>query len=239
MKTYGQFCPLAQAAQLLCERWTLIIVRELLAGSTHFGELQKGTPRLSPSLLSSRLKQLTKAGVVEQRAGTPGTTYHLTRAGRDLAPIVESLGIWGHLWAPSLLSEDDLDAGLLMWDMRRSVDAGVLPRHRAVVQFEYSDAPEGARDWWLVSEEGEVDLCLSDPGYEVDLLIRCPLKTMTAVWACQRGFDDAVKARDIDVKGDAVLARKLQLFLRASGLARLGAQRAAHSAQADKQAAAN
>ena len=229
MKIYGQFCPLAQAAQLLCERWTLIIVRELLAGSSHFGELQKGAPRLSPSLLSTRLKQLAKAGVIEQRAGTPGSTYHLTKAGQDLAPIVEGLGVWGHLWAPSTLSEDDLDAGLLMWDMRRSVDAGVLPRQRAVLQFEYPDAPEGAKDWWLVSEDGEVDLCLSDPGHDVDLLIRCPLRTMTAVWTCQRGFDDAVQARDIAVKGDAVLARKLQAFLRASGLARLGSQRQAQA----------
>lgn len=126
-----------------------------------------------------------------------------------------------------------------MCDMRRSVDAGVLLRHRAVVQFDYPGAPEGARDQWLVSKEGEVDLCLSDRWHEVDLLIRCALKTMTAVWACQRGFDNAVQTRDIDFNDDAVLARKLQLFLRAGGLARLGAQRAAHSAQADQQAAAS
>lgn len=222
MKTYGQFCPLAQAAQLLCERWTLIIVRELTAGSTRFGELQKGAPLLSPALLSARLKQLRKAGVVVQR-GAPGSpTYHLTAAGRALRPIVEAFGIWGHHWVPSALGDDDLDAKLLMWDMRRSVDPAVFPERRVVLQFAYPDAAAGAQHWWLVSEHREIDLCLTDPGYEVDLLIRCPLKTMTEVWTCKCSFDDAVRARRIDVKGDAALARKLQSFLRASALARLG-----------------
>lgn len=227
MKTYGQFCPLAQAAQLLCERWTLIIVRELTAGSTRFGELQKGAPLLSPTLLSTRLKQLRRAGVIEQRGATGNPTYHLTAAGRALQPIVEGLGAWGHRWVPSKLDADDLDAKLLMWDMRRTVDAGAFPDHRVVLQFEYLDAPKGVRDWWLVSDRGDIDLCLTDPGHEVDLLIRCSLKTMTEVWTCQRAFDDAVSARDIDVKGDRVLARMLQGFLRASALARLGEQVAA------------
>lgn len=224
MKPYGQFCPLAQATQLLCERWTLIIVRELMAGSTRFGELQKGAPLLSPTLLSLRLKQLVKAGVVEQGKGAAGPTYHLTPSGCELRPIVEGLGAWGQRWVPSTLTGDDLDASLLMWDMRRTVDADAFPRQRVVLAFEYPDAAEGAQRWWLVSEQGDIDLCLIDPGYEVDLLIRCPLKTMTAVWTCQRGLDEAVHSRDIDVKGDAVLARNLQAYLRGSALSRLGAQ---------------
>lgn len=227
MKTYGQFCPLAQAAQLLCERWTLIIVRELTAGSTRFGELQKGAPLLSPTLLSTRLKQLHKAGVIEQREAAGSPTYHLTAAGRALRPIIEGLGVWGHHWLPSKLGEDELDAKLLMWDMRRSVDAAVFPARRVVLEFEYPDASAGAQHWWLVSEDGAIELCLIDPGHEVDLLIRCPLKVMTAVWTCRLAFDDAVRARDIDVKGDRALARKLQAFLRGSALARLGARTAA------------
>ena len=159
MKTYGQFCPLAQATQLLCERWTLIIVREMIAGSTRFSELQRGAPLLSPTLLSTRLKQLLKAGVVEQHDAGASPTYHLTPAGQALRPIIEHLGIWGHHWASANLDDNELDAGLLMWDMRRSVDAGIFPVRRVVVQFEYPDAPAGARDWWLLSEGGEIDRC--------------------------------------------------------------------------------
>ncbi len=230
MKTYGQFCPLAQATQLLCERWTLIIVRELMAGSTRFSEFQRGAPLLSPTLLSTRLKQLVKAGVVEVHDAKTSPTYHLTRAGRELRPIIEHLGIWGHRWVGANLSDGDLDAGLLMWDMRRSVDAQIFPRRRVVVQFEYPDAPQGAQDWWLVSESGDIDLCLHDSGFEVDVLIRCSLRTMTEVWTCRRPFNEAVKSHDINVMGDSKLASNLQTWLRSSALARLGAQSESDSA---------
>ncbi len=225
MKPYGQFCPLAQATQLLCERWTLIIVRELIAGSTRFGELQKGAPLLSPTLLSSRLKLLTRAGVIEPRGRKSNRTYHLTPAGLELRPIIELFGAWGHRWVRSDLGQGDLDAGLLMWDMRRSIDGGTFPDRRVVVKFEYPDAPEGARDWWLVSESREIDLCHSDPGHDVDLVVRCSLRKMTEVWTCQLPFDEAVKRRDIKVTGDAALASRLQGWLRSSPLSRLGTQK--------------
>lgn len=223
MKIYGQFCPLAQATQLLCERWTLLVVRELIAGSTRFSELQKGVPLMSPTLLSARLKQLVKAGVIELHGKKGNYSYNLTRSGLELRPIVELLGAWGHRWARSGLDKDDLDAGLLMWDMRRSIDPGIFPEHRIVVQFEYHDAPPGARDWWLVSENGDIDLCLNEPGYDVDILIKCSLKTMTEVWICERSFRDALKSGDIRVMGDPVLTANLQDWLRSSLLSRLGA----------------
>ena len=223
MKTYGQFCPLAQATQLLCERWTLIVVRELIAGSTRFSELQKGVPLMSPTLLSTRLRQLVDAGVISRSGSRGSTAYTLTSAGMELRPVIELLGAWGHRWARSNLNEGDLDAGLLMWDMRRSVDPEVFPARRIVVQFEYPDAPMGARDWWLVSENGEIDLCLNDHGYEVDILISCSLKTMTQIWICERGFDDAVAMADIRVMGEPGLIRQLQGWLRSSPLSRLGA----------------
>lgn len=228
MKTYGQYCPLAQAAQLLCERWTLIIVRELMAGSTRFGELQRGAPLLSPTLLSTRLKQLVNAGVVEVREYKGSSTYHLSHSGQELRPIIEHLGIWGHRWVGSRLSDGDLDASLLMWDMRRSVDASVFPDKRVVVQFEYPDAPAGARDWWLVSDGGEIDLCLHDTGFEVDIIVRCSLRTMTEIWTCRRLFNDAVRCHDVNVRGDTKLANQLQAWLRASGLATLGEQSKSH-----------
>ena len=222
MNSYGQFCPLAQATQLLCERWTLIVVRELIAGSTRFNEIKKGVPTMSPTLLSARLKQLVEAGVIKIMGSKGNYTYSLTPAGLELRPVVEMLGAWGHRWARSSLNKGDLDAGLLMWDMRRTVDPAVFPNYRIVVQFEYPDAPKGGRDWWLVSENGEIDLCLRDPGHDVDIVIKCSLKTMTEIWICQQQFRNAVKHGDIKVTGDSKLASKLQDWLRSSPLSRLG-----------------
>lgn len=222
MKGYGQFCPLAQSTQLLCERWTLLVVRELIAGSTRFNELRRGVPLMSPTLLSQRLKRLEKAGVLVRKKNSEGSTYELTEAGRELRPVVELLGAWGHRWVRSSLDTDDLDAGLLMWDMRRSVDATQFPERRIVIQFLYPDAPKGSHDWWLISENGEIELCLNDPGHEVDIFIQSSLESMTAVWICERSFQDAVRKGDITVKGDPKLTSKLQGWLCASPLSRLG-----------------
>ena len=222
MKGYGQFCPLAQSTQLLCERWTLLVVRELIAGSTRFNELRRGVPLMSPTLLSQRLKRLEKAGVLVRKKSGEGSIYELTEAGRELRPVVELLGAWGHRWVRSSLDADDLDAGLLMWDMRRTVDANQFPQRRIVIQFLYPDAPKGSRDWWLISETSEVELCLSDPGYEVDVFIESSLEAMTAVWIREVPFQDAVRKRDITVKGDPKLTSKLQDWLIGSPLARLG-----------------
>lgn len=125
-----------------------------------------------------------------------------------------------HRWAPSKLNKIDLDAGLLMWDMRRTVAPAIFPKRRIVVQFEYSDAPKGARDWWLMAEKGEVDLCLKYQGFDVDILIKCSLKATTEVWVCQKPFRDAVKNGDIKVMGDTKLIDKLQDWLRSSPLSK-------------------
>lgn len=222
MKTYGQFCPLAQATQLLCERWTLIVVRELIAGSTRFSELQKGVPLMSPTLLSNRLKLLTKAGVIKRGSSSGSHNYMLTPAGEELRPIVELLGAWGHRWVRSDLNSGDLDAGLLMWDMRRTIDAAVFPDHRLAIQFEYPDAPKGARDWWLVSEKGEIDLCLNDHGFEVDIVIKCSLKVMTEIWICEKDFSQAIAKGEVVVKGPAKLVSRLPEWLGSSPLSKLG-----------------
>lgn len=222
MKGYGQFCPLAQSTQLLCERWTLLVVRELIAGSTRFNDLRRGVPLMSPTLLSQRLKRLEKAGVLTRKKSSEGSIYELTQAGLELRPVVELLGAWGHRWVRSSLDADDLDAGLLMWDMRRSVDASQFPQQRIVIQFLYPDAPKGSHDWWLISENGEIELCLNDPGYDVDVFIESSLEAMTAVWICEVSFNDAVRKGDISVKGDPKLTSKLQDWLCASPLSRLG-----------------
>ena len=174
-------------------------------------------------MLSARLKQLAAAGVIVKSGSKANYIYSLTPAGLALRPAVELLGAWGHRWAPSKLNKIDLDASLLMWDMRRSVDPVVFPKHRVVVQFEYSGAPKEARNWWLVAKKGEVDLCLTDPGFDVDIVIKCSLKAMTEVWVCRKRFSDAVKNGDIKVMGDQSLINKLQDWLRSSPLSQLGA----------------
>jgi DNA-binding HxlR family transcriptional regulator len=199
-------------------------VRELVAGSTRFSDLQRGVPLMSPTLLSARLKQLTAAGVVSRSGNKGKYSYELTEAGQELTPIVQLLGAWGHRWVPTSLVVDDLDASLLMWDMRRSVDPSAFPEYRVIVQFEYPDASKGAKDWWLVSENGEVELCLNEPGGDVDIVIKCLLDKMTAVWTCQKKFADAVKQGEIAVFGDEKLVSKLPDWLQASGLSKLGSK---------------
>lgn len=222
-KGYGQFCPLAKAAELLCERWTMILVRELTAGSRRFNDLRRGMPLVSPTLLSRRLKQLVDAGVVEHvNDHNDSPAYDLTAAGRELRPMVEFMGAWGQRWVGSRLSEDDLDVSLLMWDIRRGVDATRFPAHRVVVQFEFSDAPQGRCDWWLVSEEGETDLCMEDPGHEVDLLVRSDVRSLTEVWLCRTTLAERRRQRGIEVMGDERLGNQLPAWLQGSPLARLG-----------------
>lgn len=222
MKAYGQFCPLAQATQLLCQPWTLIVVREFIAGSTRYSELQKGMPTMSPTLLSTRLKQLVTAGVLERIGKNRNISYQLTQAGRELTPVVQLLGAWGHRWVRTDLSNDDLDAGLLMWDMRRSINVSLLPTSRVVVEFNYPDAIKGAKKWWLITENGEVDLCLNDPGHEVNLLITSPLITMTAIWTCQLTVKEAIKQNKLKVIGESKLIKILPQWLCSSLLSKLG-----------------
>lgn len=183
---YKQFCPVAMAAEVLCTRWTMVLLRELIAGSTRFNDLRRGVPKMSPTLLSQRLKELEAAGLVERckvKAEKGVFEYRLTAAGKDLRPVVEAMGFWGQRWVEARLSLSNLDVSLLMWDMRRNLDPTPLPERRVIIEFMYSDLPASKRQWWLVVEpDGEVDLCWSDPGFEVDLYVSTDLCTMTEIW---------------------------------------------------------
>ena len=181
MKGYGQFCPVAKATEVLGEKWTPLIVRELLSDDQSFNSLRKGVPLMSPSLLSSRLKSLEAAGVIDRLKTGKGVVYSLTPAGEELRPIVEALGVWGQRWARSDLSRKDLDPSLLMWDMHRRIDTSYFPGERTVLRFEYVDYPSKMRLWWLVITDDGVDICLKDPGYDVDLYVQTRLKTMTRI----------------------------------------------------------
>ncbi|MFZ1728249.1 MAG: helix-turn-helix domain-containing protein [Albidovulum sp.] len=219
---YKQFCPVAMAAEVLCTRWTMVLIRELVAGTTRFNDLRRGVPKMSPALLSTRLKELELAGIVERR---PIRTekgvfdYHLTNAGRDLRPLVEALGNWGQKWVESSASLKNLDPSLLMWDMRRNLNPAPLPDRRVVVQFLYSDLPASKSHWWLVVEpKGEVDLCWSDPGFDIDLYLTTDLRTMTAIWM---GLETVDTARDkIEVLGSRGLSATMQVWLGLSPFAR-------------------
>lgn len=222
-KGYGQFCPVAKACEILCERWTLVLARELVAGSRRFNDLRRGLPLMSPTLLSKRLKQLVEAGIVNRIANGDGVySYHLTQAGEELRPIVEQMGVWGHRWVGSQLEDSDFDVGLLMWDIRRGVDADQFPQQRVTVLFEFNDAPEDMHRWWMVSEAGESDLCRENPGFDVDLLIRSSIRVITDVWMCRRSLADAERNGEVKVMGDQVLRRKLPAWLQGSPIARLG-----------------
>ncbi|MBP7001802.1 helix-turn-helix domain-containing protein [Amaricoccus sp.] len=213
--SYGQFCPVSMAAEILCSRWTILVVRELLCGTTRFNDLRRGVPRMSPSLLSKRLKELEQAGVVRAAPGPSGVVeYRLTPSGEDLRPIVMALGGWGHRWVESQVSLKNLDPSLLMWDMRRWLNPAPLPPGRRTIHFLYPELPESRRNWWLVVDEtGDVDLCNADPGFEVDLMVTGPLRSMTAVWMGLAKMQQEVSAGRIALDGDARLARSMQTWL--------------------------
>ena len=215
MKGYGQVCPIAKAAEIFAERWTPLILRELVAGSTHFNDLRRGVPLMSSSLLSLRLKRLEKEGVVERRPAINGHgwEYHLTPAGRGLEPLIAIMGDWGARWVRSRLEAEDLDVGLLMWDMRRRVRSEQFGPRRVVVGFEFHDVAKARRHWWLVSEGGEVDLCMTDPGYEVDLFILTDLRTMTAVWTGDAKLGQAIASGKLEMQGQHQLRAKLGSWL--------------------------
>ncbi len=213
---YHQFCPVAMASEVLCKRWTVLLLRELLAGSTRFNDLRKGVPRMSPALLSTRLKELEQAGILERQATKDRKVfdYVLTEAGRDLQGVVMGIGTWGQRWVESKVSLKNLDPSLLMWDMHRNLDPTPMPDRRCVIQFLYPELQKARRSWWLlVDPPGEVDLCSVDPGFDVDLYVTSDLKTMTAIWMGLSTVEQEVDAGNLVLTGNRVLARRMQAWL--------------------------
>jgi DNA-binding HxlR family transcriptional regulator len=207
---YGQFCPIAKAAEILAERWMPLVLHELLAGSTHFSEIHRGVPLMSPTLLSQRLKDLVRAGLVEQPTNDPKRReWRLTEAGRALAPVIHQMGEWGVRYAQDALDETDLDARVLMWNMRRRVDPTTFADERVTVAFDFTDMPSSRRHWWLVSHRGEVDLCPTDPGFPVDVYLTTDVRTMVLVWFGRLPFARAVADGRINLIGNAAVRKRL------------------------------
>jgi DNA-binding HxlR family transcriptional regulator len=222
--SYKQFCPVAMAAEILCTRWTVVLLRELMAGSTRFNELRRGVPRMSPALLSQRLKELEAVGIITRQPSDtePGVfEYHLTEAGRELEPVVEAFGVWGQRWVATELSLQNLDVSLLMWDMRRNLDPRPMPKGRRVIQFRYPELPPARRAWWLlVDPKAVVDLCSVDPGFDVDLYISTDLRTMTAIWMGLDTVRDARRTERLMLSGDRQLISDMQAWLGLSPFAK-------------------
>ena len=206
--SYRQFCPVAKAMELLDERWTLLIVRELVTGSQHFNALRRGLPRMSPALLSKRLQQLTRAGIVERQAGGGEVRYLLTPAGRELRPVVEALGAWGVRWIGEL-GDEDLDPQLLLWDMHRNIDHSVVPAGRTVVLFTFPDVPPAARRWWLVITPEDADVCDHDPGHPVAVTVTAGLRRLTEIWLGELSWAAALRSGAVELQGAEELRRAL------------------------------
>ncbi len=222
--SYKQFCPVAMASEILCTRWTVILLRELVSGSTRFNDLRRGVTRMSPALLSKRLKDLELSGVLMRVAvrDEPGIfEYHLTRSGHELNAVVMAIGTWGQRWIETTLSLKNLDPSLLMWDMRRNIDPTPIPKRRCVVQFQYPELSAARRDWWLVVEPSrDVDLCSVDPGFDVDLYVTSDLRTMTAVWMGLTSVREAVSSGKVLLTGNRQLAEDMQVWLKLSPFAK-------------------
>ncbi|GGX94621.1 hypothetical protein GCM10007160_22830 [Litchfieldella qijiaojingensis] len=223
MKGYGQFCPVAKAAEVFCERWTALILRDLGGGVTRFSELHRGIPLMSRSMLSRRLQELEREGIIERRANESGRgpTYHLTQAGRDFLPIVTALGVWGQRWSRRQLADGEVNAHLLLWEMERSVRADAFGDRRTVVQLDFIDQPSSKRRWWFINEEGETYLCVKDLGFEVDLYLSVRLPDMIHIWRGDLALGLALETGRLKVDGPSYLRRALPAWFTLHPLARV------------------
>jgi DNA-binding HxlR family transcriptional regulator len=220
MLDYGQFCTVARGAEVFGERWTPLVVRELLCGSTRFNDIRRGVPRMSASLLAQRLRKLEQIGVVKRTQIARATEYQLTAAGEELRPIVMALGHWGARWIGSRLKRGQLDAGFLMWDVRRFVQLDEFPSgRRVVVQFHFTDAARGESAWWLVVENGVADLCRDDPGHEVTLIVESSVRALTEIWTGDRDANEVLRSGDLRIQGPGREAKDLWRWLGRSAFA--------------------
>ena len=195
--------------EIIGERWTILIVRELIHGGLSFNKLRNGVPMMSPSLLSTRLKFLEHSGIVARKKTDKGIQYFLTDAGVELKPIIIQMGIWGQRWARSDMSKKDLDPRILMWDIKRRIDTKHFPRRRVVLLFEFTNYISKFRFWWLVVDKKDVDVCLKDPGHDVDLVLATDLKTMSSIWMGDLKLQKAIELKLLDLHGSRDLQRNI------------------------------
>jgi DNA-binding HxlR family transcriptional regulator len=220
---YSQFCPVAKACEVLEPRWTLLLLCEMWSGSTRFNEIRRGVPGMSATLMSRRLRQMEERGLVVRTkdGASREINYRTTRMAAELEPIVHALGQWAHRNVDADVTLENLDARLLMWNMRRKIDQDVLPpARRSVIQFDYPELPSDERSYWLISKPGtKVDLCSTDPGHDVDLLITADLKAMTSAWMGLSSLRSEIERERITLSGDRHLADSIGRWMVRSSFA--------------------
>lgn len=222
---YGQFCPVALAAEVLAERWTLLIVRELLNGAERFNEIRRGVPRLSPTLLRQRLETLVHSGIVVRSAATDGVpNYRLTEAGLALTPVVNIIGEWGQRWARDL-KPPDLDPAALVWAIHRRLNTSAMPPGRTVIEVEFVDARPHERRFWLMHNAGDVDVCLKHPGFDTDVRLTTRIRALVEVWRGLRSIKDELRAGSMKLTGTSACCRGFPQWLMLSALAHIPRER--------------
>ena len=211
---FGQFCPVALASEVLTQRWTLLILRELMAGSSRFNDIRRGVPRISASLLKDRLETLEHADIVERRHGRDRDVqeYFLTDAGKELKVVLSHIGEWGQRWARDIRPED-LDPGWLVWNIHRRLDTDAMPPGRTVIAIEFSDAPRNHRNFWLVNTDGDVEVCLKPPGFVVDLSVQTTVRVMAEVWRGIRPVRRELQAGTVRLEGKSALRKAFPKWL--------------------------
>ena len=219
-RSYGSFCPVAQASEVVAQRWVPLILREIMVGYHRFNEIRHALPLISPSVLSQRLKSLEDDGVIRRRTDADGVTYHLTAAGEELRPLVDALGHWARKWVNRDYRAYELDPAVLMWSLRRHVVAAQFPRGRTVLHFKLDGAPRLRRYWWIVVQGGDaedVDVCYTDPGHPVTLTVTAPLRTMVDVLMGDAKLAGARRQGSVVVEGDRELARRFERLFEFGG----------------------
>ena len=212
---YNQFCPIAKAAEILGHRWTILILREILMGGRRFNTLQRGLGDVSPALLTKRLKQLEEQNMLIRRKipGQKGYEYYPSDACEALLPVLHSLGEWGIVWAKHTVLDEDFDAEFLMLYLERSIDRDKIKGQETVIKFRFTDLTE-QRDWWLVVKPENAEVCLKDPGRDVDVYFNCTVRTLSEIWMGDRTYRDAIKAGELMMDGDPALTRNVSSWLR-------------------------
>ena len=210
--SYGQYCPISRALDVLGERWSLLILRDMVLGATRFNDIARGLPGLSRSLLTKRLRQFERAGLVERL----GTQYLMPAAGRDLLPVLMGLGEWGSRWAFGDPRPDELDAELLVWWMHERMDTSDLPGRRHVFHLRFTNEP---REFWIVVEGDDASVCLYDPGFDVDVVITSDLIALYEVWLGRRPLNGALRDGTVAFDGPSALTRRMSTVFRLSPVA--------------------
>ena len=208
----GQYCPVSRALDVLGERWTLLILRDMLVGATRFNDIARGLPGLSRTLLATRLRRLERAGVITR----DGTAYALTPAGRALEPLVFGMAEWGARWAFGDPEDHELDAELLVWWMHTRLDTARLGGDRQVVHVRFADEP---KRFWIVVERGVPSVCTADPGFDVTLTISSDVRSLYQVWLGRLPLGAALRRGVVAVEGPRDVVRQVGDVLRLSPVA--------------------